>query len=203
MFDPNTTTSQLLEALYDRGNQDAWRTCDARYRPIIVALARKLGLDDADAADVAQETMTRFLTEYQAGKYDRSRGRLGSWICGIARFRVADLRRSQARRRQQRGESAIVNLPADADLEKMWDEEVRHAVIARSLDILRNESRMNPRTIRAFEMVTFQQKPAAEVAAELGMTANDVYVAKNRAVERLRQIRDTLAAAYEIGDLPA
>ncbi|RJP41702.1 MAG: RNA polymerase sigma factor [Phycisphaerales bacterium] len=199
MISPNTTTSQLLEALHDRQNQDAWRECDARYRPIIVAFARKLGLDEADAADVAQETMTQFLSAYQAGQYDRTRGRLRSWIIAIAKFRIADLKRSQARRRQVRGESAFEEAPPDdAALGAIWEEEVRQAVVRRSLEELRERSRMDPKTVRAFEMVALEQRSAAEVAAELGMTVNDVYVAKNRAIERLRKIRDVLGAAYEI-----
>ncbi len=199
MISPNTTTSQLLEELYDRRNQDAWRECDARYRPIIIAFARKLGLDEADAADVAQETMTQFLGAYQSGQYDRTRGRLRSWIISIAKFRVADVKRSKARRRQVRGESAFEESPPDdATLEALWDEEVRQAVVRRSLEELRNNSRMDPKTIRAFEMVTLEQRTAADAAAELGLTTNDVYVAKNRAIERLRKIRDMLGAAYEV-----
>ncbi len=199
MLNLNTTTSQLLEGLFDRSNNDAWRECDARYRPIIVAFARKLGLGEEDADDAAQETMTKFLQEYQAGKYDRSRGRLGSWIIGIAKYRIADLKRSRMRRREARGDSAIVGLPDDRRLEELWEAEVRREVLNRSMEELRQRTRMNRRTIRAFEMVALEQKAAAEVAHELGMTVNDVYVAKNRAIEQLRKIRDTLGAVYEVG----
>lgn len=195
----NTTTSQLLEGLFDRTNDDAWRECDARYRPIIISFARKLGLSEEDAADVAQETLTKFLSEYQAGKYDRTRGRLGSWIVGIAKYRIADLKRSRMRRREQRGGSAIADLPDDDSLEALWEAEVRRAILNRSVSGLRKETRMNPRTIRAFEMIALEQKSAPEVAKELGMSVNDVYVAKNRTIERLRKIRDVLSAAYELG----
>ena len=198
MLDVNSTTSQLLEGLFDNANDDAWRECDARYRPIIIAFARQLGLGDADAADIAQETLAKFLQEYQAGKYDRSRGRLGSWIIGIAKYRIADLRRRNARRREARGESAMLNLPGAEQLEELWNAEVKRVVLNRSMEELRTKTRMTPQTIRAFEMVTLEQKSAAAVAEELGMTVNDVYVAKNRAIEQLRKIRDRLCIVYDV-----
>ena len=74
-----------------------------------------------DAADVAQETLTDFLRDYRAGKYDRRRGRLRSWISGIARHRVLDTLRQRARNQATRGESAFDELPDDARLTAIWD----------------------------------------------------------------------------------
>ena len=103
---PLSTTSALLDGLLEPGNEAIWREFDGRYRPIIFAFTRKLGLDESDAADVAQEAMLRFVQEYRAGKYDRQRGRLRSWIIGIVKYRAADLQRSGAKHRERRGESA-------------------------------------------------------------------------------------------------
>lgn len=192
----NTTTTLLLEALMDRRNNDAWREFDARYRPVIIAFARKFGFSDEDAADVAQETLASFLKDYTAGKYDRGKGRLRTWIISIAKFRMADARRAKARTHETRGDSALFDLPSDDVLERHWEEEVKQTILRRSLDELR-KSRMNPRTIRAFQIVALEGRPAADAAAELGMTLNDVYVAKNRAIEKLQTIREQLVQIYE------
>ena len=117
------TTTALLDGLIDSANDQAWREFDARYRPIIVSFARALDLKVEDAADVAQETLVRFLKEYRAGKYDRSRGRLHSWLIGIAKHCVGDQRHARARRREQRGLSAIADLPGDHRLTEIWDYE--------------------------------------------------------------------------------
>ena len=90
------TTTALLEGLRDSENAILWEAFDRRYRPILVGFARNLGLDEVDAADVAQETLSRFVQEYREGRYDRSRGRLGAWLVGIARYRILDLRRKRA-----------------------------------------------------------------------------------------------------------
>ena len=80
-----TTTTVLLDGLYDPANSVVWRQFDQRYRPIIIGFARRLGLTDDDAADIAQETLVRFVKEYRAGKYDRTRGRLRTWIIAMVR----------------------------------------------------------------------------------------------------------------------
>lgn len=191
------TTSLLLEGLHDEANQAVWTEFDQRYRGIIEAFARRLGLSDADAADAAQETLLRFVREYRAGKYDRSRGRLRSWIIGIARHSIGDLRR-RGGRPGGRGSSAIAELPDDERLSAIWDAECRDVLLRRALDALRTESRIEPRTLRAFELVAFEQQPPAAVAESLGMTASDVYVAKHRVLERLREVAADLQQAWEL-----
>jgi DNA-directed RNA polymerase specialized sigma24 family protein len=50
----------------------------------VTAFASRLGLDSNEAEDVAQETLIEFVRAYGGGNYDRSRGRLSSWIFSIA-----------------------------------------------------------------------------------------------------------------------
>ena len=85
------TTTALLAALHDLSDQPAWREFEGRYAPIISGVARRMGLSESDSQDVMQETMLQFIRDYRAGKYDRTRGRLRSWIIGIARHRIADI----------------------------------------------------------------------------------------------------------------
>jgi len=191
-----TTTTLLLDGLFDPQNQAVWESFDARYRPIILAFAQRLGLSPHDAADIAQESLARFVQAYRDGKYDRSRGRLRSWIISIVRYRVADLRRANAAR-PMRGESALGDPPSDDEMFALWEREHRAAMIREALRALRETSRFGETTIRAFEQFVLEQRPAADVAGELSLTAHDVYMAKNRIAERLREILTRLEAAYD------
>ncbi|MFK7959609.1 MAG: RNA polymerase sigma factor [Phycisphaerales bacterium] len=193
--DVTRTTTELLNALHDASDDAAWLRFDVRYRPIIVGFARSLGCDEADAADVAQETLTRFVREYREGKYERERGRLRSWLLTIARYRVLDLRRHAARHPAMAAGTAIVNLEDEAELTVLWDREQRSAMLREALGQLR-ETRTNEKTITAFELLVIQQQAAADVAEALDMTRHDVYVAKSRVTERLRGIMEELEAAY-------
>jgi RNA polymerase sigma-70 factor (ECF subfamily) len=192
-----TTTTALLEGLHDPSNSLIWVQFDGRYRPIILGFARRLGLSEDDSADIAQETLVRFVKEYRAGKYDRTRGRLRSWIVGLVRYRVADLRRDRAGRREVRGESAMADIPAEQDLDAIWEAERRAEILRQALQQLRTSTKTGEKTIHAFDQYVLQQRPAQDVADELGMTLRDVYMAKNRIAARLRDIIAELEPLYD------
>lgn len=197
MIDPERTTTLLLEGLNDAANDEAWGILEARYRPIVVAVARRLGLGEADAQDAAQETLIRFLEEYRAGKYDRDRARLGAWIVAIARTRIALAWRKRARRREVRGESAVGDVVDHAALVEAWEAERRAEILRRALDELRSGTKTDERTIRAFELLVVRRMPAPAVAEAIGITRQEVYVAKSRVAERLRAIVDRLERVYD------
>lgn len=192
-----TTTSKLLEALRDAGNDPVWREFDARYRPIVTAFARRMGLSEEDAAEVAQQTLAEFARDYRAGKYERGKGRLGSWILAIAHHTALDHFRRRAVRREQRGVSAMIDLSDPRTRTEVWEAERRQAILQQALHILRTQTHMGKETIRAFELAALRRVPTDQVAAECGMTVNEVYVAKNRVTGRLREIVEELTAAYE------
>lgn len=191
------TTTRLLEGLFDPAADDVWLEFDQRYRPIIIGVARKLGLADQDAADVAQETLARFVHEYREGRYDRERGRLRTWILAIARHRIADHYRGRAKAGGWRGDSMIDVIPEERQLDEVWRTERRMAILRRALDVVAETGKSNPKTIKAFEMLAFHQQPADAVAGRLGMTLDDVYQAKNRIAKRIRQVAIDLEAQYD------
>ncbi|MCJ7543287.1 MAG: hypothetical protein MUP47_01770 [Phycisphaerae bacterium] len=45
------TSTELLEGIKDPSNRAAWSELDRRYRPLILAVARRLGLGHDDAED--------------------------------------------------------------------------------------------------------------------------------------------------------
>ncbi|MCA9291428.1 MAG: sigma-70 family RNA polymerase sigma factor [Phycisphaerales bacterium] len=196
-MDLTRTTTALLDGLHDPDNAEAWTTFDTRYRPILFGLGRRLGLADADAADIAQETILQFIKEYGSGRYDRARGRLRSWLLGIARTRIAGIHRKRSTRREAAGASAIDIMPDEATMTTIWDAERRREILRTALDALRTKTRTADRTIRAFELLVLHQQPVAAVAAELGMSDHDVYLAKSRVTERLRDLVAQVEHAYD------
>jgi RNA polymerase sigma-70 factor (ECF subfamily) len=186
------TNTLLLVGLSDPDNQIAWSEFDERYRPIIVRFARRLGLQEAEAQDSAQDTLLRVVQDFRAGKFDRSRGRLRSWIFTLARSTVLGRRRHAARRHEVRGDSALEVVADDATLSKFFDEEWHREVLRAGLSELRTTTRSDPQTVRAFELLVIEERSAPDVARELGMSVNTLYVAKHRTLERLRVILERL-----------
>jgi RNA polymerase sigma-70 factor (ECF subfamily) len=197
MLDVTHTTTALLKGLNADDGDAAWEVLDSRYRPIVIGLSRRLGLNDQDSQDVAQETMLRVLDEYRQGKYDRERGRMRSWILAIARTKIVDVHRKRGVRKEARGESALVTLPTDGELDDVWMSERRHVILREALAALQASSKTADRTVRAFEMLVFHRRSVGDVAGELDMSENDVYLAKSRVAKRLKETVQQLESLYE------
>jgi RNA polymerase sigma-70 factor, ECF subfamily len=197
MLDVTHTTTALLQGLHDDEGNAAWEVLDRRYRPIVIGLARRLGLNDQDALDVAQDTMIRVLDEYRDGRYDRERGRMRSWLLSIARTKIADVYRKRSIRREARGESAMVTIPKDQELEDIWATERRFVVLREALADLQANSKTSDRSIQAFEMLVFHRRAVSDVAKELDMSENDVYLAKSRVAKKLKETVQQLETLYD------
>jgi RNA polymerase sigma-70 factor, ECF subfamily len=195
------TSTALLDSLHDSGNAPVWEEFDGRYRPIIIGFAMKLGLSQQDAADVAQQALAEFVRDYRGGKYSRDKGRLSSWLISIARHRAIDVLRASGKRRDWRGESAIDQTPAALQDSRHdnehWKAERKSVIIARALAQLRSTSRTSEHTIRAFELVALRGVPVQAVAEQCGMSADEVYVAKNRVTKQLREIVEEMTKTYD------
>ena len=193
-----TTTTALLEGLYDVEDGVVWQVFDDRYRPIIVGVCRRLGLSDSEADDTAQETLIQFLRDYREGRYSRDRGRLRSWIVGIARHRVIDYQRARGRRKEKLGHSSAMEVPDEKAVEQLWDQEFERSILRQSVEELRRSTRTSEKSIRAFEMVIFDRMAPERVAEDLEMKPHDVYVAKSRVTTKLREIVERLKNLYEV-----
>jgi len=194
-----TTTTALLDGLFNADDGVVWQVFDERYRPIMVGIGRRLGLSDSEADDVAQETLLQFLRDYRANRYDRDKGRLRGWIAGITRHRVIDYQRKRGRRKEKSGGlSSLLEVPDEAGIAELWDQELERSILRQSVEELRRTTRTSEKSIKAFEMLVFERRPVEAVSDELGMKTHDVYVARSRITTRLREIAERLRALYEV-----
>ena len=194
-----TTTTQLLCELHDPRNQSAWSQIDGRYRPILVRFSRQLGFVGDDAEELAQQTMTEFARAYADGKYDRERGRLRSWLLGIARNVAFELRRKKAGL-QNGVDSLLDQVPDEARMSQIWEQEREQAIFAEALAQLRKATQVDAITIEAFELYAIHGMPVKEVAERCGLSVDSIYVAKNRLTKRLRELVTELTGAYSEGE---
>lgn len=190
-----TTTTQLLNDLRDSANRQAWALFDQRYRPIIQAVALRLGLRGEDAADVAQQTIADFIKDYQRGQYDRGKGRLRDWLRGIARNRAVDVIRAETRRRARPSGDAIEQAADESRVSEIWEQEERAAIIDAAMKELR-AGETSESVIKAFELAFLRKMPAEQVAAECGMSVDSVHQSRTRVIRRLNAIVRRLSAAY-------
>jgi len=191
----SATTVNLLGRIGTPNDQQAWIDFDARYRPVVLAVARRLGLRQCDAEDVAQQTMIAFLREWTEGRFDPTRARLRTWILAIVRHRAIDCLRARQRMLGSSSESIAEQVPVH-EMHRTWDEATRRAILDEALDHLRREGRTEAKTIDAFERFALHAVPPEAVAEEFGIEVAEVYRIKSRIVKKLREVVATLEANW-------
>jgi RNA polymerase sigma factor (sigma-70 family) len=195
-FSATRTTTTLLDALHSHGNDLAWTHIDGRYRPVIRGLARRLGLGESNAEEVAQQSLSEFVRAYRDGRYDRSKGRLSSWIMGIAHHTTLRMIRD-SRREHVADTQVLQNITDDSVLRSIWIDERDRAILAQAMSVLRQDSALDDRTMNAFELVSLRGVPALEAAAQCRMSVDQVYVARSRVTRKLRDLVEKMTTAFE------
>lgn len=193
------TTTVLLERLGAGCDELAWAGFDDRFRGVILSMALRLGLARADAEEVTQETMLQAYRDYKLGKYDRSRGRLSSWLIGIARNRIIDAmrRRKKEKRHSLRGMSE--EDLSEQVIAQAFDHALERRIFERAWEWLLANSQSRDESLRAFELTAMRGVPVAEAAEQCGMSVDQVYVARSRVSARLRDVVERFDQAFRDG----
>jgi RNA polymerase sigma factor (sigma-70 family) len=180
----NTRPSLLMRLR--EGDNDAWQTFVTIYTPLIFGYCRKHGLQEADAADVAQEVLAGVARSVRTFRYQPERGRFRDWLGTVTRSKMNRYLHNQAQ-----GARGAGGDDADASLDELaaiqadteWTAAFNASVLQVALERIRPH--FEPPSWQAFESVWVENRPAAEVARELGLGVAAVYVAKSRVLKRL------------------
>src|SRR5215468_2621755 len=84
------TRQSLLSRLRDLDDRDSWQTFFDLYWRLLYNVARRAGLDDADAQDVVQDAVMAIAREIPEFQYNPERGTFKQWLFRILRRRIAD-----------------------------------------------------------------------------------------------------------------
>lgn len=183
----SSVSMSLLARLQSR-NEDEWRRLVVLFTPVVYRWARKAGLQDSDAADVAQEVFAAVHRQIDRFTKTEDSGTFRGWLYGITRNTVLlTFRKGGREPRAEGGSSALDRLHQTPEMElpEVDDPETQTILTHRGAELIRAE--FEPRTWAAFEAVVVQGRPAADVAAEMGLSVGAVYVAKSRVLKRLRE----------------
>jgi RNA polymerase sigma-70 factor (ECF subfamily) len=184
----SSTRPSLLVRLRDAADNDSWQTFVQTYGPLLYHYARRRGLQDADAADVAQDAMAEVVRAIRTFEYQPEVGRFRDWLGTLVFRKLARFRERQNRREAAAGSDTTTDglqqaaAPA-ADAE--WADEFNAQLLRVALQ--RVQAHFEPTTWRAFERLWIDNQPAADVAQEVGLTIDNVYRAKWRVLKRLQE----------------
>jgi RNA polymerase sigma-70 factor (ECF subfamily) len=191
MDDSPATRPSLLVRLRDPRDEDAWREFTEIYGPLVARLARRRGLQDADAADLVQEVFQAVARAVERGGYEPGRGSFRGWLSAIARNTAVDLLAAGRRQPRGTGDTGVQGLleahpaPSPEDT-ALFEAEYRRRLFDWAAGRVRAEC-TEPAWL-AFRMAGVDGRPAAEVAEALGTTVGTVYYYKSHVMARLRRL---------------
>ena len=179
-----TTSPSLLERVQN-GDEISWNEFYCRYASVIRCVGACHRLDETACDDLVQMVMLKFFGAAKHYVYREGEVKFRTYLAAVIHSQAVDMIRREASQKNLRPEAAA---PAEEPLEEAFMNEWRRAVFADAKSELRQ--RVSERTYQAFELYGLQGRPVEQVAAALGMSANQIYVAKKRCTGILTGIID-------------
>jgi RNA polymerase sigma-70 factor (ECF subfamily) len=180
------TRPSLIQRVRDNADTSAWGEFFSVYQPLLFAYVRKRGVSEQDAADVVQDVFAKLSQALEHFEFDAERGRFRTWLWRVTQNALADwARRRNARDRAERGWADEFKPPDGENTGPEWDQLYRRRILETALERVRLSSQ--PVTWACFAGRILEDRPAAEIAAETGVSVNAVYINASRLLTRVRE----------------
>ncbi|MBR0672446.1 sigma-70 family RNA polymerase sigma factor [Neoroseomonas soli] len=179
---PPVDGGALLAAIATRGDREAFAALFGHFAPRVKGYLLRLGLPNAQAEELAQETM---LTVWRrAEQFDPASGAAAAWIFTIARnLRIDAVRRDRlAPRLELTAEERTPPPPADAVIQSAQHTERVRAALAR----------LPAEQAEVVRLSFYDDRPHAEIERALGIPLGTVKSRLRLAMTRLRTLLDDI-----------
>ncbi len=180
------TSNSLLMRLQKSASDADWRELVDVYAPLIRGWLARYRFQPSDVDDLVQEVLGVLVREVPNFQHNGRTGAFRHWLRVIAVHRVRTFWRSQKHVPDAGFLDDLAQLEDEnSDLTRQWETDHDRHVVSKFLEVI--EKDFEPTTWKAFRRLTFDGAPASQVAAELGISPNAVWIAKSRVLNRLRK----------------
>jgi RNA polymerase sigma factor (sigma-70 family) len=190
MNEAPSTQPSLLVRLRDHADERAWSEFTEIYGPLVYQLARKRGLQEADAQDLVQDVFRAVARAIERFDPDPARGSFRGWLSRIAGNLIINALSAQRRHPRGSGDTEMQRLMEEQPVASETDSALFEAEYRRRLlDWAAERARgvFSEPIWQAFWQAAVQGRPAKDVAESLGMSVGTVYQYKSRVVTRIRR----------------
>ena len=182
------TRASLLWRLPNADDAAAWEEFVTIYGRSVYRVARRMGLQSADADDLVQDVFARVAASISDWLGRSDRGKFRAWLFRIAKNTAVNVL-TRSRFRPAGGDEAakfLAEQPAPAnDVSLRFEQEYRRELFRWASERVKNSVAEN--TWKAFWLSSVEEMPISAVAERLGMSPGSVYIAKSRVIARLRE----------------
>jgi RNA polymerase sigma-70 factor (ECF subfamily) len=189
MWDFPDTSHSLIARVKDLADGAAWTEFLGIYRPVVYRLARKRGMQDADAQDVTQRVLLSVSQAIDGWKPGPNGSPFRAWLVTVTRNAITKAL-SRSLPDVGAGASSVMELldalPADdpQSTAEFFLESRREALRWASERI---RAEFSETTWMLFWETAVKGSSVAEVAATTGRSTGAVYMARFRVLQRLKQ----------------
>ncbi len=182
---PETRNSLLLK-LRDPADSESWQEFVAVYRPVVYRMARRRGMQDADAQDLAQSVLISVADSVDRWETDPRRAKFRTWLSRVVRNAIVDAFRLNRSDVGKGGTTELTRLEQQPEpKEDEIDGEHRRELFRWAARQVRWE--FAEESWLAFWQTTVEAKPVQEVAAKLRKSPGAIYIARSRIMRRLQE----------------
>lgn len=178
---------------------DAWCQLTGIYRPLVLSWARRGGLQDQDAADIAQDVFQLVAKNLNRFKKESPSDTFRGWLWTITRNEVRGWYRKRSRPHDVAfgGTDALNQMACVPDWvveedsidELEIDPNAETQVIRRAAELIKQD--FKDHTWAAFWRSAVEGQSTEEIALDLDMTPGAIRQAKLRVLKRFREVLDS------------
>ena len=182
------TSHSLIFRVKNPADGAAWTEFLGIYQPVVFRMARRRGLQDADAQDVMQQVFLSISKSIEGWTPGDLQPPFRAWLTTIARNAITKALTRRPRDSATGSTSMVELLDAQPDPQATTAEilaEARKELIRWATEQIRSE--FSEATWNAFWRTAIEGVPIAEVTKSTGRSAGAVYVARYRVIARLKE----------------
>jgi RNA polymerase sigma-70 factor (ECF subfamily) len=188
MFETSATLFDRLQQHPD--DPGAWGRLVELYTPLIRSWLCRCGVAVQDLDDLVQEVLTVLVRRLPEFRREPRTGAFRRWLRSVTTNVLRDFWKRARGKPVATGDSDFLASleqleDPQSDLSREWDREHDRHLTQRLLAWIRPQ--FEEKTWRAFQRVTLEGAAPDDVAAELGLSVNAVFIARSRIMTRLRQ----------------
>jgi RNA polymerase sigma factor (sigma-70 family) len=187
------TRASLLSRVKNLEDARSWEEFFRTYERLVHGLARRRGLNQQEAEDVAQEVFNRVARTIHQFQRAPHAGAFRSWLGRLTKWRADDQRRRgrealplhHSSHDGEPGTSTLERVPApDTEWQEFETEARKH--LLESLFRQLEQQRVPPKHLQIFQLIVVDGVPATRVAQMFELSTTHVYVIKHRIMQKLR-----------------
>ena len=193
---PSETRGSLILRLQNSDDVAAWDEFVELYGPIVFRVARRRGMQVADAENLIQEVLMAVAQSVNQWLERTDRGSFRAWLLRIAHNETVDMVTARSTRKLgwdgEQGQRILEEVALRDDLSSFIELEYERAVFQWAADRVQQEVAQH--TWQAFWLTEVEGMSVNDAAQMLGTRRGNIYFGRSRVMARIKE----LARQYEV-----